>query len=184
MLSRDLRHCLSVLIVSGLLTSVAGAQNKMPAVLAETDLPPDCKAILIDFSEAMIGPKKHRIFPNPTPHSAAFEAFMLLSYNDQESHVSFSAVPSANGCEVSYRESFEIRTPCMGAREALFKRWKQLGKLSDTTMVMRYDFPRNKKALPKNEADRATAYLTQTRNGASCLVTKKQQHIQLRPKKD
>lgn len=157
------------------------AQSKMPQVLPQTNLPPACKNILLDFAERMIGPKAHRILVTATPHTPFFEAFMLLSYNDQDSHVRFTAIPTATGCEVSYSESFEIDTPCMGAREALFKRWQILGKLSNTTMVMRYDFPRNKKALPENEADRATAYLTQARGGKSCLVTKKQHHIQVQP---
>ncbi len=154
------------------------AKTKMPEVLAETNLPMACQKPLIEFAERMIGPKRHRILQNKTSHSPIFEAFVLLTYNDQESHVSFTAVPTEKGCEVSYRESFEINTPCIDAREALLKRWKVLGKLSDTTMVLRYDFPRRKSELPADENDRATAYLTQTRRGASCLVTKKQQHIQ------
>lgn len=166
-------------VVAALATAGASAQSKMPQVLPETNLPQSCKNILIEFAEELIGPKKHRILRNPTPHSPFFEAFMLLSYNDQDSHVNFTAVPTEKGCEVSYSESFEIDTPCMGAREALFKRWQLVGKLSDTTFVMRYDFPRDKKTLPENENDRATAYLSQTRNGAGCLVTKKQQHIQI-----
>lgn len=168
----------SSLAASLLFVAGASAQSKMPQVLVETNLPPACKNILLTFAEEMIGPKKHRILRNPSAHAPFFQAFMLLKYNDQESHVTFSAVPTGDSCEVSYSESFESKTPCMEVREALFKRWKQVGKLSDTTMVMRYDFPRDKKELPENEDDRATAYLTQTRNGKSCLVTKKQQHIQ------
>lgn len=155
------------------------AQSKMPQVLPETNLPQSCKNILMNFAEELIGPKKHRILRNPTPHSPFFEAFMLLRYNDRDSHVNFTAVPTENGCEVNYSESFEIDVPCMGAREALFKRWQLMGKLSDTTFVMRYDFPRDKETLPKNENDRATAYLSQTRNGEGCLITKKQQHIKV-----
>lgn len=172
------RVCRVLIASAGLVVATVSAQSKMPQVLPETNLPPDCKHILMDFAEELIGPKKHRILRNPTPHSPFFEAFMLLSYNDQETHVHFTAVPTEKGCEVSYSESFEIKTPCMDAREALFKRWQLIGKLSNTTMVMRYDFPRDKKNLPPDENDRATAYLTQTRNGAGCLVTKKQQHIQ------
>ncbi len=170
----------SLLIVALLLPATqAAAQSKMPQVLAETNLPPACKNILLDFAETLIGPKKHRILRNPTAHVPFFHAFMLLSYNDQESHVLFSAVPTGNGCEVSYSESFEINTPCMDAREALFKRWQLIGKLSETTVVLRYDHPRDKKTLPPDENDRATAYLTQTRNGEACLVSKKQHHIQI-----
>lgn len=165
-----------------LAVSSLSAQSKMPQVLPQTNLPPSCKNILLDVAERIIGPKEHRILPTPTPHTPFFEAFMLLSYNDQDSHVRFTAIPTAEGCEVSYSESFEIKTPCMGAREALFKRWKIIGKLSDTTMVMRYDFPRDKKTLPANESDRATAYLTQADNGKACLVTKKQHHIQVQSK--
>ncbi|PID65604.1 MAG: hypothetical protein CR975_06500 [Gammaproteobacteria bacterium] len=150
----------------------------MPEVLAATDLPGACKAPLIKAAAVIIGPKRHRILHNKTSHSPIFEAFVLLTYNDQESHLNFTAVPTEAGCEVSYRESFEINTPCIDAREALFKRWQVLGKLSDTTMVLRYDSPRKKEQLPADEDDRATAYLTQTRQGVSCLVTKKQQHIQ------
>ncbi len=168
-----------LLIVALLLpaTQVA-AQSKMPQVLAETNLPPACKNILLEFAETIIGPKRHRILRNPTPHAPFFQAFMLLSYNDQDSHVLFTAVPTEEGCEVSYSESFEIDASCMETREALFKRWQLIGKLSETTLVLRYDNPRDKKTLPIEENDRATAYLTQTRNGEACLVTKKQHHIQ------
>ncbi len=161
-----------------LAASQAAAQSKMPQVLAETDLSPACKNILLDFAETLIGPKKHRILRNPTPHAPFFQAFMLLSYNDQDSHVLFTAVPTDESCEVSYSESFEINTPCMEAREALFKRWQLIGKLSETTLVLRYDHPRDKNTLPSDENDRASAYLTQTRNGEACLVTRKQHHIQ------
>lgn len=162
-----------------LATSQANAQSKMPQVLIETNLPQNCKNILLNFSEELIGPKKHRILQTPNPHAPFFQAFMLLSYNDQDSHVLFTAIPMGQNCEVSYSESFEIDTPCMGAREALFKRWQIIGKLSNTTMVMRYDHPRDKKTLPAKEEDRAMAYLTQTRRGEACLVTKKQHHIQI-----
>ncbi len=173
-----------LLLMAALLLSVtqATAQSKMSQVLVETNLPPACKNILLDFAEALIGPKKHRILRNPSAHVPFFQAFMLLSYNDQDSHVQFSAIPTADGCEVSYSESFEINTPCMEAREALFKRWQLIGKLSETTAVLRYDHPRDKKTLPADENDRASAYLTQTRNGEACLVTKKQQHIQVSKK--
>ncbi len=165
-------------VILGLCFSGLWAKSKMPEVLAETDLPNTCKKPLIEAAEAIIGPKRHRILQNKSSHSTVFEAFVLLTYNDQESHINFTAMPTKTGCEVSYRESFEINTPCIDAREVLFKRWKVLGKLSDTTIVLRYDFPRKKAQLPADENDRATAYLTQTRQGASCLVTKKQQHIQ------
>lgn len=169
-----------ILLTSALLlaTGYAAAQSKMPQVLTETNLPQNCKNILLNFAEELIGPKKHRILQTPNPHAPFFQAFMLLSYNDQDSQVLFTAIPMGQNCEVSYSESFEIDTPCMGAREALFKRWQIIGKLSDTTMVMRYDHPRDKKTLPVKKEDRAMAYLTQTRRGEACLVTKQQQHIQ------
>ncbi len=168
------------LLTGALLLAVSqvAAQSKMPQVLTETNLPPACKNILLDFAETLIGPKKHRILRNPTPHAPFFQAFMLLSYNDQDSHVLFTAVPTDESCEVSYSESFEIDASCMETREALFKRWQLIGKLSETTLVLRYDHPRDKKTLPLDENDRASAYLTQTRNGKACLVTRKQHHIQ------
>ncbi|MBS9777355.1 MAG: hypothetical protein KGV50_01200 [Gammaproteobacteria bacterium] len=161
------------------LPNVVTADSKMPKALAETNLSSNCKEIITNFSEDIIGPKKHRILVHENPHAPFFQAFILLGYNDQDSHVTINAVPMGKQCEVSYKESFEINVPCDGAREALFKRWQLIGKLSNTTMVLRYDHPRNKKILPANEKDRAFAYLTQTRRGESCLVTKQQQHIQI-----
>ncbi len=157
------------IILSLLPVYQAAAESKMPLVLAETNLPKNCKNILLDFSKELIGPKKHRILRHPNPHVPFFQAFILLSYNDQDSHVLLTAIPMGQRCEVSYKESFEINIPCMDAREALVKRWQMIGKLSNTTMVMRYDHPRDKKSLPTNEDDRAVAYLTQTRRGESCL---------------
>lgn len=165
-----------------LLTANALAETKISTILADNnDLPIECKTILIDAAEIMIGPKRHRIIENPSSNGDIFSAFILLSYNDQESHINFTAIPSEQGCNVGYNESFEINIPCVDARESLFKRWRLLGKLSDSTIVMRYDFPRDKKTLPKNENDRANAYLTQTRRGTACLVTKKQQHLTANP---
>lgn len=173
-----------LLLSTLLLGGTVSAETKMPEVLADTDLPNSCKQRLIAVAEEIIGPKRHRIIENKVTDSNIFKAFMLLTYNDQESHINFTAVPTADGCKVSYSESFDIKTPCVDARESLFKRWRFLGKLSQTTTVFRYDYPRNKKELPENEDDRGIAYLTQTRRGTSCLVTKKQQNIQLPLKKD
>lgn len=170
------RHFL--LLSVWLFGTVVSAETKMPAVLKELNLANPCKQTLVALAEEIIGPKEHRIIENKVTDSNIFEAFILLSYNDQESHLNFTAVPTAKGCKVSYSESFDVRTPCVEARESLFKRWRMLGKLSQTTTVFRYDFPRNKKQLPENENDRATAYLTQTRRGTSCLVTRKRQNIQ------
>lgn len=148
-------------------------ENKVGIILADSPLSETCKQAVMAFSGKLIGPKKHRVLSN---HSAPpiFEAFILIHYNDQDSHALLSAVDTEQGCRINYTENFDINMPCMGAREALFKRWKLLGKLSEITLVVRYDYPRDKKTLPASEAERTRAYLTQTRRGASCLVTKRQ----------
>lgn len=156
------------------LPSLSFAETKMSAVLAQTELSAACQYKINALSQALIGEKQHRILRQSVAGSDTAQFFVLLSYNDQDSHVSFTAVPQGEDCEVHISESFELPASCVDARQALFKRWAMLGRLNDTTIVMRYDHPRDKSQLPADIDARATAILTQTQHGKYCLISKKQ----------
>lgn len=166
------------------LSFIALPDTKIPEALKEASISVACKNKLIRIADNLIGKKKHRILEHNVSDSDAFHAFILLSYNDQDSHVSYTAIPSENGdCQVNMNESFELPAPCPDARNSIFKRWEMLGRLDEHTIVVRYDHPRKKEERLADENARAMGFLTQTRRGTSCLVTRQQQNMPLPPMK-
>ncbi len=151
----------------------------MAAVLADSRLSLACQAKVSAIADHIIGKKKHRILEKQVSDSDSFHVFVLLSYNDQDSHLSLTASPTKTDCRVDSSESFELPAPCTEARESIFKRWEMLGRLSEKTRVLRYDHPRKKTERLADENARALGFLTQTRRGAGCLITRQQQNIPL-----
>lgn len=177
---------LSTVLLSTLLLAQDAnlSPSKFAQVIHVTKLPKVCQSKLIRIADNFIGKKKHRILEHNVSDSDAFHAFILLSYNDQDSHVSYTAIPSENGdCQVNMNESFELPAPCPDARNSIFKRWEMLGRLDEHTIVVRYDHPRKKEERLADENARAMGFLTQTRRGTSCLVTRQQQNMPLPPMK-
>lgn len=167
---------LSTLSVARAATEDAAAQPLKITETFDDKLPKVCQDKLIYLVKDLVGPKKHRVLRHALDNKS-YRAFILLQYNDQDSHVNLTAVPDGDDCLVSYTESFELDAPCTEARDSLFKRWALLGQLSDTSFFLRYDFPRKKETLPANEADRKMAVMTQTRHGKGCLITRKQNNV-------
>ncbi len=161
----------------------ANANTKMAQALAQAKIPKACQQKLIRIADDIIGKKRHRVLEKTLSNSTTFQAFVLLSYNDQDTHLSFTATETPKGCQVNMNESFELPANCLEARQALFKRWALIGQLSNTTYVLRYDHPRKKVRRLADENARAIAFLTQTRNGKACLISKQQQDMPEPPQK-
>ncbi|PIE44877.1 MAG: hypothetical protein CSA45_05000 [Gammaproteobacteria bacterium] len=167
----------------------ASAESKMSQFIDKSKLSIACQEKLVSIADGIIGIKRHRILEHNVPETKTFHAFVLLSYNDQDSHLSFTAIPTVDknnheNCQINVNESYQLPADCLDAREFIFKRWKLLGKLNEETFVLRYDHPRNKKELPQNEKARAMAYLTMTSNGRACLITKQQQNVPALPREE
>lgn len=175
---------LFILLLSLGLSANAQAESKMREALADAKISKPCQNKLIRIADYFIGKKRHRILEKNVSNSTTFHAFVLLSYNDQDTHMSFTATETKTGCQINMRESYELPANCMDARNSIFKRWAMIGKLNDKTIVMRYDHPRKKATLIADENARAMGFLTQTRRGEACLITKQQQNIPEPPKKE
>lgn len=159
-------------------------QSKVAEDLATSKLSPACQEKVIRIVDDIIGPKTHRILAKNVSQTDTFHAFILLSYNDQDSHLSITVTPNNTDCQVNTNESFELPAPCPDARNSIFKRWAILGRMDENTLVMRYDHPRNKAELLADENERAMGFLTQTRQGVACLITRQQQNVPMPPKKE
>lgn len=190
-----------VVVVFTIFSGTVCAASKMSEVVTNSKLSEECKDKVIQIADHLIGKKGYQILGKNISNSEAFHAFILLSYNDQDSHITLTATPQKTGssCLVNMEESYQSNELCLDERQTVFKRWEYLGmgkmtsvtkynggKLKDRTYVVRYDKPRKKEELIEDTNARAMAFLTQTftRYGPMCLVTKQQQNMPYPPKQD
>jgi len=162
--------CRASLLLAGLsLTGAVNAQTKMVDVVNEHGIE-QCKAQLLTIAEDVIGVKEHRLHldqPKGNVDSYPFAVIGVLTYNDREAQLQFTASPMGQGgCEVTSLEAFTIPETCVDVREQVFKKWKFVGRLSEQSFFLRH-----KEQLTRN------ATLTSTNSGAGCLVTRRHSGI-------
>ncbi len=167
----------SFILFSLLWCAQVNAESKMADALKNTAISKSCQTKLVRIADHIIGKKRHRILEKNVSQAKTFHAFVLLSYNDQDSHLSFTATETGDGCQVNMNESYELPANCLDARNSIFKRWAMLGRLNDKTIVVRYDHPRRKTERLDDENARALGFLTQTRRGEACLISRQQQNM-------
>jgi len=165
------RHLFSSLIIipATLFSLHTYAETSMSVIVEEHDIQ-QCKIPLLAIAEELIGQKSHRLHVDqPKQHADKypFTVVGVISYNDQDSQVRFSATPMINNeCEVAYQEVFVLAESCLEVREQVFKKWEYVGKLSNDSFFLRH-----KERFTKN------ATLTSIKSGSECLVTRRHSGI-------
>lgn len=165
------RHLFFVfsIIPTMLLSLNTHAETSMSVIVEEHGIQ-QCKQPLLSIANELIGKKSHRLHVDQPKHNAdkyPFTVVGVISYNDRDAQVQFSAAPMINGeCEVSYQESFALTETCLTVREQVFKKWEYIGKLSDDSFFLRH-----KERFTKN------ATLTSIKSGSECLVTRRHSGI-------
>lgn len=125
-----------------------------------------CRAQLVTIAEDVIGNLPHRLHidkPKGNLDNYPFAVVGVVTYNDREAQLQFTASPMAGGgCEVTSLESFFLPEACVEVREQVFKKWKFVGRLSEDSFFLRH-----KDELTRN------ATLSAQDSGASCMVSRR-----------
>ncbi|ESP93151.1 MULTISPECIES: hypothetical protein [Pseudoalteromonas] len=139
------------------------AKNSIETIIEKYNVK-NCHSELKAMAEDVIGSKKHRLLVSNQTSKNEFETLLVtgvLEYKDRQSHITFSMSHSAQHCEVTYKESFAVKNPCIVVREEVFKKWLFKGKLNDHTHVFSHKRDEN-----------FVGYMTSTKDGSYCLVSR------------
>ena len=151
-------------LVTGLATPPALSGTPVSQLAGQVGLKA-CADALAKIEKSIFKGRKfrtHHSVNTASPQGHAFNSISIKNYAGDDSHVVFTASPTAGGkCDVVYVESYTLNEDCVTIRLEAFSKYAQLGKM-DETLVMQYQ--RDPQLL---------AYLTHQRNSNSCLITKR-----------
>ncbi len=154
------------LVCLAVLTAPAKADTSINQITQEYGIK-TCAPLLKEVAELAIKKRTHRIHaasPRQQKDEGLFNALGVVSYRDRDSHLVITAAPDGEAhCEATYAETFVLGTPCVVAREEVFKKWDFKGKLTENTLVLSH-----RKSVSR------LAYLTPALDGSVCMVTTKQ----------
>ena len=145
--------------------SFVGFAKNMVIDSANTNAIQTCQAAIKKIAEFTIKDRTHATHSTWSTNDAnhhLFTSMTILSYGQNDSHLSITASPNPAGtCDITYTETFIIDQPCTLVRSTTFQKWQKASQLNNSVLLV-------------NSNGSVTIYLTPQLKDEACLISKKE----------